>query len=71
MVDLPADAPVTRRDFHTELMVVWLFILLATTANAATATSWTAFIAPVGALVILLLHARALRRALRPPAGSP
>jgi hypothetical protein len=62
MADMPLDAPVTRREFYLELMVVWLFLLLAALPLIKVESRWTAIILPVGALLMVLLHAVALRR---------
>ena len=60
MVDQPLDAPVSRREFYQGMTTVWLFIVL--TSLPAGGARWTALILPVGALGILLLYARTLRR---------
>ena len=71
MVNVPTDAPVTRREFHMELMVVWLFILLASSAALDDGSRWSAILIPAFALVMVGVHALALRRALAtPPTGS-
>ena len=67
MVTLPSDAPVTRREFYMELMVVWLFILLASLAALRDSQRWSAAILPIGALLMVALHALALRRSLVTP----
>jgi hypothetical protein len=67
MVTQPSDAPVTRREFYMELMVVWLFILLASLAALRDSQRWSAVILPVGALLMVALHALALRRSLVTP----
>lgn len=58
MVHLPLDAPLTRREFHMELMVVWL----ASAAALSDSQRWSAAILPAGALLMVALHARARRR---------
>ena len=70
MVNLPLDAPVTRREFHMELMVVWLFVLLASAAALRDSQRWSAAILPIGALVMVALHAFALRRNAAAPRGT-
>ena len=62
MVHLPLDAPLTRREFHMELMVVWLFVWLASAAALSDSQRWSAAILPAGALLMVALHARARRR---------
>ena len=69
MVNLPPDAPVTRREFHTELMIVWLFVVLASAAALNGRARWSAVVLPLGALAMLALHALALRRSLRASSG--
>ena len=68
MVTLPPDAPVTQREFHMELMIVWLFVVLASTAALDDGARWTSALVPLGALVMVFLHALAVRRASTPVA---
>lgn len=56
MTTLPPDGPVTRREFYLEMTVVWLFILLISTAGIDRSSDWRAMLVPVGALLILALH---------------
>ena len=74
MVDMPLDAPITRREYHLELMVVWLFVVLATSATLESGVHWTSALVPLGALGMVALHAIALRRGSRarskPAAGA-
>ena len=70
MVNQPMDAPITRREFYMELMVVWLFILLTSTARIGSDSGWTSLLIPVGALAILALHAVALARGSRSPSST-
>ena len=70
MVNLPSDAPVTRREFHTELMVVWLFILFASGDALRDSQRWSDLVLPIGALAMVILHAFALRRNLAPSHGG-
>ena len=67
MVNMPANAPVTRREFHMELMIVWLFILLVSNAAIDDRSRWSALLIPVFALIMVALHAFALRRAFATP----
>ena len=62
MVNMPLDAPITRREYHLELMIVWVFVVLATSATLATGFRWISTILPLGALGMVGLHAIALRR---------
>ena len=70
MVTMPPDAPITRREFHMELMIVWLFVLLASAAALDNDARWTSALVPLGALVGVFLHALALRRASTPVAPN-
>ena len=62
MVNMPLDAPITRREYHLELMIVWLFVVLATSATLASGVHWTSALVSLGALGMLAVHAIALRR---------
>lgn len=62
MVNMPLDAPLTRREYHMELMVVWLFVVLATSTTLGSRDHWTSVLVPLGALGMVALHAIALRR---------
>ncbi|MEX2179588.1 MAG: hypothetical protein WD801_12810 [Gemmatimonadaceae bacterium] len=59
---MPLDTPITRREYHLELMIVWAFVVLATTATLESGFRWTFTIVPLGALGMVALHAIALRR---------
>ena len=41
MITVPPDAPITRREFHMELMIVWLFVVLASVAALGNEARWT------------------------------
>jgi len=62
MVELPLDAPMTRREFYREQTLVWLFILLTSLSALQSDARWTGYVLPIGALFILGLYAFAQRR---------
>lgn len=67
MVTLPPGAPITRREFHMELMILWLFVLFASVSALDDEARWTSLLAPVFTLVMVGVHALALRRATSSP----
>ena len=66
MVTLAPDAPITRREFHMEFMLVWLFVVLGSAAALDNRARWTSILVPLFALFMVFLHGRALRRASSP-----
>ncbi len=62
MVNMRLDTPSTRREYHLELMIVWLFVVLATTTTLESGFRWTFWILPLGAVGMVGFHAMALRR---------
>jgi hypothetical protein len=57
-------APVTRQEYHLDLMVVWLFVVLVSIRSSDAGQRWTALLVPVAAIVMIFLHGRAYRRAV-------
>ena len=55
------DVPVTRRELFGQLVIVWLFIVLAS-LPAAGEPGWRSYVLPIGALIMLLFYAIASRR---------
>jgi hypothetical protein len=69
MVQLPLNEPITRRELLTEMMVVWLFVVLISTKTVDDGAGWRSLVLPVGALAILVLHVLALWRGTRASRG--
>ena len=67
MVTMPPDAPITRREFHMELMIVWLFVVLIAGAALNDRPRWSAVLIPVFALFMVGVHALTLRRGTPKP----
>jgi uncharacterized protein YhhL (DUF1145 family) len=50
-----------------ELMILWLFVLFASVSALDDEARWTSLLAPVFTLVMVGVHALALRRATSSP----
>jgi len=65
MAVVPSDGKVTVSEFYLEMTIVWLFILLVSTTGLDRTADWRAMILPVGAFLMVVLHAVATRKAVR------
>src|SRR5688572_29406061 len=61
----PLNTPISRREFYYEMLVVWLFLVLIATSVIGADSTWRDLLLPLGALVMLSLHAIAIRKGTR------
>ena len=60
---------VTARDFYGALTNIWLFLVMVAIQGTSAAEGWTAYVLPIGGLIMLGIHAREWRRYNAPKAS--
>jgi hypothetical protein len=65
MMNASLNAPITRREFHYEMLAVWLIVLMVATSAIGADETWRDLLLPLGALAMLSLHAVALWKGTR------